>query len=162
MENSSLEELYGISKNPVDLTRHVTKSGKWLETFESPVKAWTESEEFGEPTIGGDRGVRGWKENRYTVELEFPEFTCRCPRTGHPDFATIILRYKPNERCVEMKSLKYYLNSFRDEGHFHEQVCNLIYGDLYKILQPIEMQVVGQFNPRGGTYPVVTVGEWGS
>lgn len=154
-DKRSLEEVYGISKNPVKLERWTTTGGKTLETFESPVKA--------ESRPMGSEGLLSQimeDEQRYSVELPFPEFTCRCPRTGHPDFATIIIRYKPRDRCVEMKSLKYYLNSFRDEGHFHEQVCNLIYDDLVGVLDPIEIQVEGRFNSRGGISPVIKIGEW--
>lgn len=145
-KEETLEELYGITSKKLDLIRVQTKSGKWLEVFKSPYKAW-----------GDDKFLE--RTNRYKVEIEFPEFTCLCPKTSHPDFATMTLRYIPNKLCVELKALKYYLNSFRNEGHFHEQVTNDIYTDLDEALKPVKLQVVGRFNVRGGTYPVITVGE---
>jgi 7-cyano-7-deazaguanine reductase len=87
---------------------------------------------------------------RYTVTLVCPEFTCVCPATGQPDFATITIKYIPEQRIVESKSLKLYLWSFRDEGHFHEHVTNTILDDLVKALDPISCEVVGAFNVRGG------------
>jgi len=87
---------------------------------------------------------------RYTVTLVCPEFTCVCPATGQPDFATITIKYIPDQRIVESKSLKLYLWSFRDEGHFHEHVTNTILDDLVKALDPISCEVVGAFNVRGG------------
>ena len=93
----------------------------------------------------------------YEISFECPEFTCLCPRTGQPDFATIRIRYVPGELCVELKSLKLYLWSFRDEGHFHEDVTNRILDDLAALLRPTSMTVVGDFNVRGGIHTVVTV-----
>jgi 7-cyano-7-deazaguanine reductase len=87
---------------------------------------------------------------RYTVTLVCPEFTCVCPMTGQPDFATITIRYIPDQRIVESKSLKLYLWSYREEGVFHEQVTNLILDDLVEALQPISCQVTGAFSVRGG------------
>ncbi|MGH2593705.1 MAG: preQ(1) synthase [Anaerolineae bacterium] len=86
----------------------------------------------------------------YTVTLESNEFTCLCPATGQPDFATITIRYVPDQRILESKSLKLYLWSFRDEGHFHEHVTNVILDDLVAALDPIRCEVVGAFNVRGG------------
>lgn len=86
----------------------------------------------------------------YTVNITAPEFTCVCPMTGQPDFATIHISYIPGELCVELKSLKLYLWSFRDEGHFHEDVTNRILNDLVTALQPLRMTVRGEFNVRGG------------
>ena len=86
----------------------------------------------------------------YSVTLESNEFTCLCPATGQPDFATITIRYVPDRRIVESKSLKLYLWSFRDEGHFHEHVTNVILDDLVAALDPLRCQVVGCFNVRGG------------
>ena len=86
----------------------------------------------------------------YTVTLECPEFTCVCPMTGQPDFATITIRYIPNERIVESKSLKLYLWSYRNEGVFHEHVTNLILDDLVAALDPISCLVTGAFAVRGG------------
>ncbi len=93
----------------------------------------------------------------YEIRFECPEFTCLCPRTGQPDFATIRIQYVPGERCVELKSLKLYLWSFRDEGHFHEAVTNRILDDLVKVLAPRSLTVVGDFWIRGGIHTVVEV-----
>jgi 7-cyano-7-deazaguanine reductase len=86
----------------------------------------------------------------YTITLVCPEFTCLCPVTGQPDFATITVRYVPDRRIVESKSLKLYLWSFRDEGHFHEHVTNIILDDLVATLDPVSCDVTGAFNVRGG------------
>ena len=92
----------------------------------------------------------------YLIHIEVPEFTCLCPMTGQPDFATITIRYIPGPRIVESKSLKLYLWSFRDEGHFHEDVTNRILDDLVKLLAPRRMTVTGDFKVRGGIHTVVT------
>jgi 7-cyano-7-deazaguanine reductase len=92
----------------------------------------------------------------YEIAFEIPEFTCLCPRTGQPDFATLRIRYVPDALCVELKSLKLYIWSFRDEGHFHEDVTNRILDDLVALLRPRRMTVVGDFNLRGGIHTVVT------
>jgi len=92
----------------------------------------------------------------YEISFDCPEFTCLCPRTEQPDFATIRIRYVPDRLCVELKSLKLYLWSFRDEGHFHEAVTNRILEDLVKVTRPRRMTVVGDFNVRGGIHTVVT------
>lgn len=93
---------------------------------------------------------------RYDVELSCPEFTCVCPMSGFPDFATIRIRYQPREWCVELKSLKLYFNAFRDRGIFHEDVVNVILDDLTRLLDPWEAEVVGDFNVRGNIKTVVT------
>ena len=103
-------------------------------------------ETFPNPTPGRD----------YTIEFTCPEFTCLCPRTGQPDFATFRIRYVPDRLCVELKSLKLYLWSFRDEGHFHEAVTNRILDDLVAATSPRRMTVVGDFMVRGGIHTVVT------
>ena len=92
----------------------------------------------------------------YEIAMECPEFTCICPRTGQPDFATIRIRYVPDQLCVELKSLKLYLWSYRDEGAFHEAVINKILDDLVRACQPRKMTVVGDFNVRGGIHTTVT------
>jgi 7-cyano-7-deazaguanine reductase len=92
----------------------------------------------------------------YTIEFTCPEFTCLCPRTGQPDFATFRIRYVPDRLCVELKSLKLYLWSFREEGHFHEAVTNRILEDLVAATAPRRMTVVGDFMVRGGIHTVVT------
>ena len=93
----------------------------------------------------------------YLISFECPEFTCLCPMTGQPDFATIRIRYVPGELCVELKSLKLYLWSFRDEGHYHEAVTNQILDDMVAAIEPKFAEVVGDFYVRGGIHTVVTV-----
>lgn len=95
-------------------------------------------------------------ERDYEIAFECPEFTCLCPRTGQPDFATIRIRYVPDTRCVELKSLKLYLWSYRNEGAYHEAVTNQILDDLVKACEPRRMTVVGDFYVRGGIHTVVT------
>ena len=97
-------------------------------------------------------------ERDYEIRFECPEFTCLCPKTGQPDFATIRIRYVPDERCVELKSLKSYLWSFRDVGAFHEAVTNRILDDLVGLLEPRRMVVEGEFYVRGGIRTVVEAG----
>lgn len=92
----------------------------------------------------------------YTIRFTCPEFTCLCPRTGQPDFATIRIQYVPDRACVELKSLKLYLWSFRDVGAFHEKVTNDICNDLIGLLQPRRLTVVGEFRVRGGITTTVT------
>ena len=101
-------------------------------------------------------------DREYEVEMTCPEFTCVCPMTGQPDFATLALEYVPDHACVELKSLKLYLWSFRDEGHFHEAVTNRILDDLVKATRPRRMTVVGDFLVRGGIHTVVTATHEGS
>jgi 7-cyano-7-deazaguanine reductase len=93
----------------------------------------------------------------YEIRFTCPEFTCVCPRTGQPDFATIRIVYVPDSTCVELKSLKLYLWSYRQEGHFHEAVTNLILDDLVAATLPRRMEVEGDFNVRGGIHTVVKV-----
>lgn len=93
----------------------------------------------------------------YHIEFIFPEFTSVCPVTGQPDFATITLQYVPDERCVEMKSLKLYFYAFRNKGMFYESVTNTIRDDLIALLQPRRLKVIGAFNVRGGTSGTITV-----
>ena len=88
-------------------------------------------------------------ERDYTVQFTIPEFTCICPLSGFPDFATLHVRYVPGPRCVELKSLKLYVNGFRDRGVFHEDVVNIVLNDLVGLLQPRYCEVVGDFNVRG-------------
>jgi len=91
----------------------------------------------------------------YEIRFECPEFTCLCPMTGQPDFATIRISYVPDKLCVELKSLKLYLWSFRDEGAFHEAVTNRILDDLVSALKPRRCEVVGDFLVRGGIHTIV-------
>ena len=109
-----------------------TKASKALETFENP-----------QP------------ERDYTIRIRIPEFTCLCPKTGQPDFATLHLEYVPERLCVELKSLKLYVWSFRDEGAFHEAVTNRILADLVGATAPRFMRVTAEFNVRGGIYTTV-------
>ncbi len=95
-------------------------------------------------------------ERDYEVRFECPEFTCLCPKTGQPDFATMRIRYIPDKLCVELKSLKLYLWSFRNEGAFHEAVTNAILTDLVGTIQPRFAEIEGDFFVRGGIHTVVT------
>ena len=109
-----------------------TQPSKQLETFDNPMP-----------------------ERDYTIRIEIPEFTCLCPKTGQPDFATLYLEYVPNQRCVELKSLKLYVWAFRDEGAFHEKVTNTILDDLVAATSPRFMRLTAKFNVRGGIYTSV-------
>ena len=109
-----------------------TKPSKHLETFANP-------------RPGRD----------YTIRIRMPEFTCLCPKTGQPDFATLHLEYIPEARCVELKSLKLYIWSFRDEGAFHEDVTNRILDDLVAATEPRFMRLTAEFMVRGGIYTTV-------
>lgn len=111
-----------------------TEPGKTLETFNNPKP-------------GRD----------YTIRIEVPEFTCLCPKTGQPDFATLLIEYVPAQLCVELKSLKLYMWSFRDQGAFHEAVSNEILDDLVKATAPNFMRIRAEFNVRGGIYTTVVV-----
>jgi 7-cyano-7-deazaguanine reductase len=93
----------------------------------------------------------------YTIRIESPEFTCLCPKTGQPDFATLLLEYIPDQRCVELKSWKLYLWSFRDQGGFHEDLSNRIVDDLVTALDPRYLRLTAKFNVRGGVYTTVEV-----
>jgi 7-cyano-7-deazaguanine reductase len=110
-----------------------TKPSKQLETFPNPRP-----------------------ERDFEIAMECPEFTCLCPRTGQPDFATVRIRYVQGELCLELKSLKLYLWSYRDQGAFHEAVINRILDDLVRACCPRAMTVVGDFNVRGGIHTTVT------
>jgi xylulokinase len=112
-----------------------------------PTKPSKNLETFPNPHPGRD----------YIIEIEAPEFTCLCPKTGQPDFATLYLEYVPDRLCVELKSLKLYIWSFRNEGHFHEDVTNRILNDLVAATQPRWMRLTGKFYVRGGIYTTVTV-----
>jgi len=95
-------------------------------------------------------------ERDYTIHIKVPEFTCLCPKTGQPDFATLFIDYVPDQRCVELKSLKLYMWSFRDEGAFHEAVTNRILNDLAGALEPRFARITAEFYVRGGIYTTVT------
>ncbi len=109
-----------------------TKPDRQLETFENPQT-----------------------ERDYTIRMRIPEFTCLCPKTGQPDFATLHLEYVPELHCVELKSLKLYVWSYRDEGAFHEAVTNQILGDLVAATEPRFMRLSAEFLVRGGIYTTV-------
>jgi 7-cyano-7-deazaguanine reductase len=93
----------------------------------------------------------------YTVRIRIPEFTCLCPKTGQPDFATLYLDYVPDQQCVELKALKLYVWSFREEGAFHEDITNRMLADLVDACEPRFMRLRAEFNVRGGIYTDVVV-----
>lgn len=94
-------------------------------------------------------------ERDYTIHISVPEFTCLCPKTGQPDFAVLEIDYVPDEICVELKALKLYFVSFRDQGAFHEAVTNQILDTLVSLLSPRFMRITAQFNVRGGIYTTI-------
>lgn len=111
-----------------------SKPSKHLETFDNP-----------------------HPQRDYTIRIDVPEFTCLCPKTGQPDFATLHLEYVADKKCVELKSLKLYVWSFREQGAFHEDVTNLILTDLVNATAPRFMRLTAKFNVRGGIYTTVVV-----
>ncbi|HMK42863.1 MAG TPA: preQ(1) synthase [Dissulfurispiraceae bacterium] len=113
----------------------------------------------------GDKAVRAAKlelwpnpnpKRDYEISISFPEFTCLCPRSGYPDFAVISILYVPDKSIVELKALKLWLNSFREQYISHEAVTNLICDELEKALKPRFLEVVGDFNPRGNVKTIIT------
>lgn len=98
-----------------------------------------------------------YTENRYEINLEFPEFTCLCPRSGYPDFAVIRIRYIPNQYVVELKSIKLYLNKFRNRYISHEDSTNEIYNELKNRLKPKFIEVIGDFSPRGNLKTIIKI-----
>ena len=98
----------------------------------------------------------------YNIDMECPEFTCLCPKTGQPDFGILYISYVPDKLCIELKSLKIYLASYRNEGGFHEKVVNIILDDLVSACKPKKMKIVGDFNVRGGIHTTVTVEHFGN
>lgn len=115
---------------------------------------------YGEKSIRKTR-LEIWEnpfpERDYEINITFPEFTCLCPRSGYPDFASIIIKYVPSEKIIELKSLKLYLNAFRDIHVSHEEVTNRVYSELSKKLKPRFLEVVGDFNARGNVKTVIRV-----
>jgi len=97
----------------------------------------------------------------YNIDMECPEFTCLCPKTGQPDFGILDISYIPDKLCIELKSLKIYLTSYRNEGGFHEKVVNIILDDLVSACKPKKMKIVGDFNVRGGIHTTITVEHFG-
>ncbi|ALQ51212.1 preQ(1) synthase [Nitrosomonas ureae] len=93
----------------------------------------------------------------YHIHMEIPEFTCLCPKTGQPDFATLILDYVPDKKCIELKSLKLYIWSYRNDGVFHEAVTNLILDDLIAVLKPRYIRLIARFYVRGGIFTNIIV-----
>ncbi|HVP33660.1 MAG TPA: preQ(1) synthase [Steroidobacteraceae bacterium] len=110
-----------------------------------PATPTTQLETFANPQVERD----------YTIRMRIPEFTCLCPRTGQPDFATLDLEYVPDRRCVELKSLKLYVWSFRDRGAFHEAVTNEIADHVHAAVEPRFLRLTAQFNVRGGIHTTV-------
>jgi len=102
-------------------------------------------ESFDNPNINKD----------YLIKIEVPEFTCLCPKTGQPDFAIVFIKYIPRDLCIELKSLKLYMGSYRDIGSFHEAITNKICDDLVNIMLPNYIEVKVKFNVRGGIYTEV-------
>ena len=100
--------------------------------------------------------ANAYPDREYTVNIEFPEFTCVCPKTGLPDFATILIDYVPGKKLVELKSLKLYFVSYRNVGAFHEHVINKILDDFVAACHPRSAQIVGEFSVRGGIMTTVT------
>lgn len=104
--------------------------------------------------------IESWKnqypDKRYTISLEVPEFTCLCPKTGLPDFAFIKIEYSPDKYCIELKSFKLYIISYRSVGIFHEHAVNRILDDFISACRPRWAKVTGEFNPRGGIKTTVT------
>jgi 7-cyano-7-deazaguanine reductase len=115
---------------------------------------------YGEKAIKNVR-LEAWDnphpERDYEVDISFSEFTCLCPRSGYPDFANIIIKYVPDKKIVELKSLKLYLNAYRDLCISHEETTNRIFMDLEKKLKPRFLEVVGDFNPRGNVKTVIRI-----
>jgi 7-cyano-7-deazaguanine reductase len=94
---------------------------------------------------------------RYSIQITLPEFTCKCPFSGYPDFATIYVTYVPDQRVVELKAIKLYINSYRDRYISHEESINQVLDDLVKACDPLEMTVKGDFTPRGNVHTVIEV-----
>ena len=98
-----------------------------------------------------------YPERNYTIDISFPEFSCLCPRSGYPDYATIKIKYVPDKYIVELKSLKLYLNKYRNQYISHEEATNKIYEDLYNLLKPRFLEIVGDWNPRGNVKTIIKV-----
>jgi|SRR3972149_1510991 len=137
----SSDNVLGSSPEKVSnpIRRVELRSGKFLDVFENPRK-----------------DIRG-----YLVEWTSGELTSLCPVTGHPDFCTLTVAYVPDEWCLELKSAKLYLEAFRNEGHFYEELINQVYEDIGESLEPMDLRVMGEFNVRGGIGEVITIGEIG-
>lgn len=116
------------------ISRMPSKPSKHLEIFQNP-----------------------FSQRDYEIRMECPEFTCLCPKTGQPDFATLRITYIPHRYCLELKSLKLYLWSYRNEGAFHEKVTNQILDDLVQAIHPRRMEIEADFYVRGGIHTVIKV-----
>nr|VFJ91061.1 MAG: 7-cyano-7-deazaguanine reductase [Candidatus Kentron sp. LFY] len=121
-----------MTMKPIDSPLGNAPSVTLLETFDNP-----------------------YPEREYTIRIRVPEFTCVCPKTGQPDFATLHMEYNPKHSCIELKSLKTYVWSYRQEGAFHEAVTNRILDDLVSVSEPRFMRITAEFNVRGGIYTTV-------
>lgn len=104
-----------------------------------------------------ERWENPYPDRDYVIDISFPEFSCLCPRSGYPDYATIRISYVPDKFIVELRSLKLYLNKFRDQYISHESATNKIYDDLKRLLEPRRIEVVGDWNPRGNVKTVIKV-----
>jgi 7-cyano-7-deazaguanine reductase len=147
-----------MSKKSKDKTNDKTKENKKVAEKKLTQKAPSEKK-YGQIAIENaelEAFENRTRDRRYTIEFSIPEFTCICPRSGFPDFATLYIMYVPDKYCVELKSLKLYINKFRNEPVFHEDITNRILDDLVKLLDPWEIEVVGDFNVRGNIKTVIT------
>ncbi len=97
------------------------------------------------------------RERDYEISIDFPEFTCKCPFSGYPDFATLRIVYQPNKKVIELKAIKLYLNSFREKRISHEEVTNKIIDDFVEVSEPKWMQLEADFNPRGNVHTIIRV-----
>ena len=97
------------------------------------------------------------RERDYEISINFPEFTCKCPFSGYPDFATLRILYQPNKKVIELKAIKLYLNSFREKRISHEEVTNKIIDDFVEVSEPKWMQLEADFNPRGNVHTIIRV-----
>jgi 7-cyano-7-deazaguanine reductase len=134
----------GLASNHEGVRNHEPEAVEAEFAVEAPTAEQLET--FPNPNPGRD----------YTIEIVCPEFTSLCPKTGQPDFGTITYRYSPAATCVELKSLKLYLQRFRDQGIFYEAVVNRLLDDFVATCKPLRCQVIGSFTPRGGITTTVT------
>jgi 7-cyano-7-deazaguanine reductase len=148
-KNGAEPKLYTTTLGVVDASQEGIVSGPFGKLGEGRTFPSKQLDSFENPAPDID----------YTIVLEIPEFTCLCPITGQPDFARFTIEYRPDHKCVETKSLKLYMWSYRNEGAFHEAVTNTILRDLVKTLDPKWIKVTGVFNPRGGIAPTI-IAHW--
>ncbi len=139
-----------LTQRRLGLVRRAELAVPYLDPLDTPPMPSQPSKDlqtFANPRPGRD----------YEISFECPEFTCVCPMTGQPDFATIRIRYVPDDLCIELKSLKLYLWSYRDEGAFHEEVTNRILDDIVAAAAPRQVEIEGDFSVRGGIRTVIHV-----